>query len=107
MTDFFIKKGDVLPILRVQLQDSSSNNVNISGCLINFNYKLRPTGNIIFRTGSVYDGENGVAQYSWVSGDTSNGGFYEGEFLVTFPDMSQMTFPPGHNLVFCVVDDIS
>jgi len=107
MIDFYLKKGDVLPVLRVQLQDSNEENINLSGCLVNFNYKLRPSGDIITRTGSVYDASQGIAQYSWVSGDTSVKGFYEGEFLVTFPDSNQMTFPPGNNFIFAVIEDVS
>ena len=107
MIDFYLKKGDVLPVIRMELQDSNSNAVNLSGAAVAFNYKLRTSGTIINRSSSVESDISGICQYTWVTGDTQVPGVYMGEFVVSFSNGKQMTFPPGNPIIFEVVDDIS
>lgn len=107
MIDFYIKQGDLLPVLRAQLTDLNGTSVNISGAAIDFNYKLKsPTGVFVQRAAVIEDAANGIVQYPWVSGDTSSLGLYIGEFVVTFSDSKQTSFPQGNQIVFEVVEDI-
>jgi len=107
MIDFYIKKGDLLPVLRVELNDASDNSVSISGATVAFNYKLRTNGSsVVNRSAIIEDETNGIVQYPWVSGDTSTLGIYNGEFVVTFAGGKQTTFPQGNPIVFEVVEEI-
>lgn len=108
MIDFYIKRGDMLPALRVTLQDADGEVIDLTDASVEFNYQLRnPEGAVVSRTAVVYDAENGIIEYYWVADDTSTVGIYNAEFVVTFDDDSEMTFPARGPFVFEILDDIS
>lgn len=108
MIDFYLKKGDLVPILSVALQDADGEVVDLTDASIRFNYQLRyPEGDIVSRTPVIYDADNGIVEYYWEAADTATPGVYNGEFVVTFSDSTEMTFPSRGPFVFEILDDIS
>lgn len=109
MQDFWIKKDDTLPIIRVQLTNEDTTPVDlttVSGVL--FNYKIRASGSsVVNRTCSIESAESGIVQYQWVSGDSINAGMYKSEFVTVFNGGRMQTFPQGSYFIFEVVEDIS
>ena len=108
MIDFYIKKGDSLPALRLVLQDSAGTVIDLTVATVAFNYQLRyPVGAVTNRTATVYDEDNGIVEYYWATEDVATPGIYNGEFIVTFDDGSEMTFPVRGPFVFEILEDIS
>jgi hypothetical protein len=107
MSDFYLKKGDLLPILSVEVKDYSGSVIDLSGCTVAFNYRLRSGEDITTRVAVVEDAAAGVVQYEWESDDTATEGVYVGEFVVTFSSGKQLTFPQDTTLVYEIVSDIS
>lgn len=108
MIDFYLKKGDLVPVLSLTLQDADGEVVDLTGAIVQFNYQLRnPEGSVINRYPIIYDAENGIIEYYWEAADTSTIGIYNGEFVVTFDDNTQMTFPARGPFVFEILDDVS
>jgi hypothetical protein len=107
MIDFSIKKNDTLPALKLQFKNDNSVPINLSGCSIVFNYRLRQSNSfVVSRSVPVEDPLNGIAQYVWVNGDTDNLGVYIGEFVITFPSGKELTFPEDTYIIFEVVDNV-
>jgi hypothetical protein len=106
MADFVIKKGDRLPALRIEFSDSRGP-IDLTGCSILFNYRKKKNGTLISRNVAIEDASAGVAQYLWQTDDTSEVGVYSAEFIVTFPDSRQLTFPSDSFLIFEIVTEIS
>jgi hypothetical protein len=106
MADFVIKKGDRLPALRIEFSDSRGP-LDISGCSIVFNYRKKKNGTLVSRSVAIEDAVNGVAQYLWQEGDTNEVGVYLAEFIITFPDGRQLTFPADSFLIFEIVTEIA
>lgn len=107
MIDFYLKKGDRLPVFAAELLDADDNTVDISNTTVYFNYKLRYPGSTgVSRTMDIVNPVSGLVQYAWTSGDTSTPGLYEGEIIAEFTGGYQMSFPPGASILFQVIEDI-
>ncbi len=108
MIDFYLKKGDSLPVLRLSLEDSNGDVVDLTDATVAFNYRLRyPEGTVINRSADIYDITGGVVEYYWLSGDVATPGIYNGEFVVTYDGVQEMTFPVKGPFVFEILEDIS
>ena len=71
---------------------------------------MRPIGSStasIDATASIISVPNGIVQYNWVSGDTSNIGSYQAEFEVTYSDGNVETFPNSRYINVEIIDNIS
>ncbi len=109
MIDFYLKKGDTLPVFRAELLDADDNPVNINNSLITLHYTLRYPGSTVnTRSMDIVNPVSGLVQYTFTTGDTLTPGLYTAEIVATFTGTSQeMTFPPGSNLLLQVTEDIS
>jgi hypothetical protein len=107
MSDFTLKKGDRLPVLRSNLSDSNGY-VNISGATVSFVYQGRKRGSQP-TTGSatILSGPSGLVEYNWASGDVTTPGMYYGEWRVIMPNEKQISFPNDGFIVFEIVDNLN
>jgi hypothetical protein len=108
MTDFYIKKGDILPIITVEIRDINGLPVDLTDTTVEFHYRLMVKGSaVVIRTADVTDAVNGLVQYVWTTGDSSAAGVFKGEFIVTFAATGgQMSFPQDSFLIFEVEEDV-
>ena len=108
MIDFFIKKGDVLPIIRAEFTNEDGTPVDVTNAQILFNYQVRSSGTtVVQRTGEIESAESGIVNYQWITGDSLTAGLYKGEFIAVFNGGQQQTFPQGGFLIFEVMDDVN
>jgi hypothetical protein len=106
MPDFYLKKGNSLPILVVEVSDDNGI-VNLSGVsLVEFIYQNRETETLYTRTGTMVARESGLIRYAWTTGDTTGVGKYFGEFKMTYSGGSILTFPNNRYLEFIVTHAI-
>ena len=108
MIDFYIKKGDLLPALRLTLQDENGGAIDLTDATVQFNYRPRnPVGSVINRDAVIYDEDRGIVEYYWSPEDVATPGIFDSEFVVTFDDSSEMTLPVRGAFVFEILEDIS
>jgi len=70
--DFYIKRGDTLPIFAVQLIDDYGNPVNLAGCEVKLIIDT-----IGEKTMDILDVANGIVAYKFTSEDTKDYGTWE------------------------------
>tara|TARA_B110000858_G_scaffold11968_1_gene12237 strand:- start:437 stop:760 length:324 start_codon:yes stop_codon:yes gene_type:complete len=105
---FQIKENDTTPSLRAALKNGSGDPVDLIGTTVKFH--MRPIGSStasIDATASVISEPNGIVQYNWVAGDTSDIGSYQAEFEVTYSDGNVETFPNSRYINVEIIDNIS
>jgi hypothetical protein len=99
--DFYIKQGDVLPVITTQCLDENGAAVNLTGASVRF--LMRPQRQAAIKVNalaSITTAAEGRAKYEWQSGDTDRAGTYEAEWEVTFADGKKSTFPnDGYNTI--------
>lgn len=84
MSQFFIKRGDTLPLLRRTLElDGTA--IDLSAATVKFLLRAADAGTGAVGAGSVsvIDATGGVVEYSWGAADTATAGSYYGEFEAT------------------------
>ncbi len=108
MSDFYIKKGDRLPLLRAELSDVNGA-VNLSGTNVQFIYRNRTrVGNPVTGSANIVSHVSGVVEYVWGTGDVSAAGAYICEWRVTYTGNSKvLSFPNDSYLSFDIVDNLS
>lgn len=86
--DFFIKQGDTLPLLSIQLTDENNQPVDLINCKV----KL-----IIYELGErdmdITDEENGIVTYHFTTEDTSKPGVYPAELKIYYTGNEKRTIP--------------
>lgn len=109
MNDFYIKRGDRLPVIRATLSDANGV-VDLSTGTVKFIYKPQYSGSAVERSATILSGPSGLIQYSWVSGDvTGDGsvGVYYGEFKATLADDKVIHFPNAGYFSFEIIDSLN
>ena len=107
MRSFHIKQGDTSPSLVYALSPTS---VVLSGATVVFNMRNRSTGVVaVSRAAAVIVTATGTptVRYDWAAGDTATAGTYDGEFEVTYSDLSVETFPNASNITIVIAGDIA
>jgi len=86
--DFFIKQGDTLPLLSVQLTDNNGEPVNLVNCEV----KL-----VIYKLGEremdITDVNNGIVMYHFTEDDTKVPGVYPAELKIYYTGNERRTIP--------------
>ena len=104
MSTVYMKQGDRLPALRMQLVDASGAPIDLTGASVAF--RMRSTsGSLVTLTGtaSVVDAASGTVQFAWGVGDTATVGGYIAEWACTFAG-STLTAPTNGYVTVQVVD---
>ena len=107
MSEFFLKKVDVLPVLQAELLDDAGviDLSNVTGVYFNYRPKYASTGTIK-RTGFVASAVSGIVEYDWTTGDTTTPGVYYAEWIIYFQSNKQMSFPNDDYITFEIVNTL-
>lgn len=92
---FTIKQGDRRPFLRVQLIYSDRTLANLTGAS-SVTFKMRPAAGGALKinaVGVVIDTARGIVEYQWDADDTDTLGDFDTEWMVTWADGREQTFP--------------
>lgn len=109
MTDFFLKRGDRLPLLRRTLKTSDGVVIDLTGATVRFLYRIADdTLPAVIGAGPValIDATNGIVEYSWSAADGLLAvGRYKGEFEAILAGL-RLTAPGNGYLEFRVTQDL-
>lgn len=106
MSDFYLKKGDRLPIIECVLKDGNGAPINLTGATVKF--RMATTGAVeVFETSAtVVSATEGSVSYSWGATDTTTAGEFLGEWIVTSSGLTQ-TVPNGSELRIHIRETVS
>lgn len=106
--DFYLKKGDTAPGLKIQLSDRNGylNLSTVTGAKFAYELRENSTG-VTLRDMTLFGPSSGVITYDWQTGETNTPGIYQGEIVLNYSGGKQATFPNDKFLTFEIVDDIS
>lgn len=104
MTTVFMKQGDRLPALRMQLTDSNGAAINLTGATVAFRMRSSSGTNVTL-TGeaTVVSAATGEVQFAWGDGDTDTVGSYVAEWVADYSG-STLTVPTNGYVTVQVVD---
>lgn len=108
MADFYIKRGDRLPVIRRTLTTSDGNAINLSGATVNFIYRIADESlPAVVGTGTVtiVTAASGIVEYAWAAADTATAGEYNAEFEAQIGGL-RITAPNSEHMTFEVVQDL-
>lgn len=91
---FFLKQGDVLPDLTVQLMDGDVPLVFNGDETVQF-FMKEPgqAGTKASADAQIVDGSQGMVRHEWLDEHTDVSGIFFGEFRVTYPNGEDKTYP--------------
>lgn len=106
MSDFYIRRNDLLPTLQVVLSDAAGA-VDLTGGTLLFNLRDPNAGSAKISGGSatITGAAGGSVTYSWVSGDTNLAGTYRAEFVLRSGGKDR-TFPNDSYLRVVILEDL-
>jgi hypothetical protein len=98
--DFFLTVGDRQPVIQATLLDPNANPIDLNGATVAFSMATAngATEGLGGPAAIIGDPTKAVVQYAWDAGDTLTQGDYDAEWIVTFSDGRQMTFPNDRSL---------
>jgi hypothetical protein len=105
MSSFYIKKGDRLPALEVQLLGSDRQPLNVSTATVTFRLRAK-NGTTLKASGTCSKpngGADGVVRFSWGVSDTDTAGTFEGEFSCDYSGSPQTV--PSNGYVTIIIDE--
>ena len=105
--EFFIKRNDFSPTIRVSLKDALGAYVNLNAATVVFKMQSLFGGAIISRDAVIFDTSEAVVEYVWQGTDTATSGSFRVEFEVTYADGKVETFPNSSFIRVQITDDIS
>ncbi len=106
MTTFYLKKGDRLPSIEVQLLDSEQQPIDVSTAVVTFRMRIKG-GTTLKASGTCTQpngGADGVVRFAWGASDTDTAGTYNAEFSCNFSSSIQTV--PSSGYVTVVIEDI-
>lgn len=99
---FYVKQGDLLPVIEATLKDSNAQPVPLAGCTVKFHMRPRSGGTVKINAlatkidDNVTPSTRGIVQYPWTGTDTDTAGNFDCEWEVTTAGGHTITFPnPG------------
>lgn len=112
MTDlvFKTKENDTHRNITAQLkheEDGTATAVDLTECTVKFYMKRRgyEDKKIDGENATITDVSNGYVTYEWSDTDLDTPGVYECEFVVTYSDSSQETFPSTEDNLLVIVEE--
>jgi hypothetical protein len=106
MTDtFVIKRGNTSPAIERTLSDFAGP-VNLLGATVRFRMANSEFVRVIDAEAEVTDAGAGRVVYEWQAEDTAEAGIYWGEFVATYADNTEETFPNAEYIKITVTKDI-
>jgi len=95
MSTFYMKAGDLLPLIQDTLRNADGDAEPLTDATVTFVMRPRAGGTSIGGSATIVgDPVNGVVRYTWVDGDTDTPGTYDAEWTAVFaPGTKPLTFP--------------
>jgi hypothetical protein len=103
MSTVYMKQGDRLPALRMQLLDASGAPLDLTGATVAFRMRTSGGSLKVNAAATIVDAVTGVVQYAWGMTDTDTVGSYRAEWACTFSGSTQ-TVPTRDYVTVVVVD---
>lgn len=102
--DFVMKEGDRSPSFQRTLTDEDGNAVDLTDASVELVAELVGDSSTTFGGSATVEtpASDGVVRYDWSSGDTDTPGTYIAEFVVTYNDSTEETFPNHRDLQILV-----
>ena len=100
-----IKKGDRRPAITSTFEAPAGTPVDLTGASVTF--RMVPQGSATAKvnaSASVVDAKGGRVRYDWQTVDTDTTGVFDAEWVVTYGDGTQQTFPPTGFLTVTISD---
>jgi hypothetical protein len=95
--NFTLKQGDLLPAIREVLSDVNGVPINLTGASVTFIMRqLGATAPKVSAPAAVVDALNGIVQYTWLAGDTSQSGGFAVEWLLNFNGVPETVPSQGY-----------
>lgn len=105
---FSIKQNDTSPSIRANILDYEGNPVNITGGSVRLHMKeIGGDGSLIVKNMAILDAANGLVQYDWVTGDTTEVANYNAEIQVTYADGEIETYPNAGYFTIVVTAELA
>ena len=110
---FIIKRNDTLPDLQINIKTRSCINAiipfdltSVTGCTFSM---VDECGTVVIASNpaQVINASGGTVQYSWLDGDTSISGKYQGEFELYFDDGKKISVPNLGGIEIFIDQDIN
>ena len=106
MSSFYIKKGDRLPALEVQLIGSDRLPIDVTTATVTF--KMRAKNGTTLKVNASCTkpngGADGIVRYSWGANDTDTAGTFDGEFACSFSGSVQTVL--ANSYVTIIIDEV-
>lgn len=86
MSVFYIKQGDLYPLMRAALLDNTGAPINLT-TVTGVTFKMRSVASEVLKVSAaaaVISAAGGVVEYTWVLGDTDTVGTYSFEWLLNY-----------------------
>lgn len=103
---FYIKRGDTLPPLVVDLAYSDGSPLNLAGATGRFLMRRLYQTDLVIDADIPLDTDTGTATWNWADGGADIIGRYLAEIEIRFTDGSIQTFPTVGALLIHVVKDM-
>lgn len=106
-SNFYLKKGDVLPRLKATLKNGSGVAINLTGATVVFRMRKSDAAEPKVEASATVTGATaGLVEYTWDEEDSDEVGSYNGEFVITFPSGVQ-TVPSNGFFTIEVVESLA
>jgi uncharacterized protein YfaS (alpha-2-macroglobulin family) len=106
MSTFYIKTGDLLPLIRAQLTGAGGRPQKLDGAAVEFHMRDAAGTLVVNANATVENAARGVVSYAWVTADTDTAGTYSAEFEVSVAGKA-MTFPNDSNITVVIADEVA
>lgn len=92
--DFYIKRGDRLPVLGRTLRFTDGTAIDLTGCTVRWKMMTKVGGVVkVDAVATVVSASGGRVEYAWQTADTEVAGDFIGEWRVVYPDGKVLTVP--------------
>ena len=100
---FYIKENDTSPKIRYALSPST---VSLASASVVFKMWNLARTVLFTKAATIVSSSPPIVEYAFVAGDIPAGGYYEGEFTVTYTDGSKETFPNNEYIAIIVGENV-
>lgn len=88
MADFYLRTGDVLPVLQATLQDANGNIIDLTTA-VSVKFRMEQPGDgaapVVNAAATVLVAQEGSVEYQWQPADTANAGDFDAFFQIFWP----------------------
>lgn len=107
-TEWYVKRNDTYSSVTEQLLDENLSPVNLSGCVVKFNMRLKTAAVAkVSSSATIVNAATGTVRYQWQGADTDTAGEYRAEWQVTFSSGRVQTYPNDTYNTIHILSDLA